>query len=366
MTLSTHKCEVVQVHPKPHPNADRLEIVELFDGGYTCCAVKGQFKDGDLAAYIPPDSLVETVRPEFAFLAKDGKTTHRVRAVKLRGVQSYGLLMAAPPGAKLGDDAAEYYDVRHYDPEEAIAGPKQPPRKRGFWRSVRTVYWRFLNLFRKRKINLEAGGDDESAPEQLKMVSKYDIDSMRRYKHVFQPGEPVMVTCKLDGANSRYVWLDGRLWCGSRNQWKRQTEADMWWRTAAKYPQIEAFCKAHPGSILYGEVYGQVQSLKYGTKPGEVLFAAFDILQADGRFMDACEFRLTCEGAQIPLVPLLSANMPFDFEAVCALAEGPSLVPGAGHFREGCVCRPLVERWNQSVGRVALKVVSAQYLAKSE
>jgi len=363
--LSTSKVEVVPVVLRKHDNADALSVVDLFDGGYSVVVRSADWEGKTLGAWIPPDNLVDTTRPEFAFLAKEGKTRHRVRAMKLRGVQSFGLLLPAPPGAKPGDDAAEFYGVRHYDPEESIAGPKMPPRKRGFWRTMRTIFWKCVNPFRKHKVSLYAGGDDEHAPEQLREVKKYDIDALRRYKHVFQPGEPVMVSEKIDGANARFCWLDGRLWCGSRNQWKRDVESDLWWRTARKYPEIEFFCRANPGAILYGEVFGQVQSLKYGTKPGEVRFAAFDILQTDGRFMDAVEFRDRCALYGIPMVPLISAEMLFDFQAVCALAEGPSLIPGAGHFREGCVCRPLTERWHQSVGRVLLKCVSQVYLEKA-
>ena len=368
--LSTHKVEVVPVALEPHGNANSLSVVRLFDGGFSVVVRTADWIGKSIGAWIPPDSLVDTERPEFAFLAKPGQEWHRVRAIKLRGVQSFGLLMAAPPGAKLGDDAAAFYGVLHFDPEAVLAGQAAQPRKRGFWRSVRTWYWKFVNLFRgRRQPQLASGGDDDRAPEQLKRVAKYDVDALRRYKYVFQAGEPVMVTEKLDGANGRFCWLDGRLWCGSRNQWKVETEADLWWRVARQYPAIAEFCQAHPGCILYGEVYGQVQSLKYGTKPGEIRFAAFDVLTSDGTFMDARAGRGLCDAFHLPCVPLLSdkdnGSMPFDFDAVCAMAEGPSRIPGANHFREGCVIKPLVERWHQSVGRVCLKVVSAAYLEKA-
>ena len=64
-----------------------------------------------------------------------------------------------------------------------------------------------------------------------------------------------------------------------------------------------------------------------------------------------------------PLVPLLEVG-PYSFARVCELAEGPSTMPGADHVREGCVVRPLTERWDQAVGRVCLKVVGAGYLEK--
>ncbi len=47
---STHRVEVVRVEIIEHPFAEKLDIAKIF--GYTCCVRKGQFKNGDLAAYV--------------------------------------------------------------------------------------------------------------------------------------------------------------------------------------------------------------------------------------------------------------------------------------------------------------------------
>src|SRR5438128_12699518 len=109
MEKSTHRVEVVPVKLRRHENADSLSIVDIF--GYTVCVRTADWKDGDFGAYIPPDSVVPDT-PEFAFLA--GKT--RIKAKRLRGVVSFGLLMPAPPGGKIGDDVAELMGVTHYEP----------------------------------------------------------------------------------------------------------------------------------------------------------------------------------------------------------------------------------------------------------
>jgi hypothetical protein len=57
--------------------------------------------------------------------------------------------------------------------------------------------------------------------------------------------------------------------------------------------------------------------------------------------------------------------MPFDFDKLQALADGPSLVKGANHMREGIVIKPLKERQHWKLGRVMLKMVSNAYLEKS-
>ena len=330
--LSTHKVEVVPVALSKHENADTLSVVSIFNGGYNVCVRSSDWVGKTLGAWIPPDSVVDVTRPDFSFLAKGTKTKHRVRAVKLRGVQSFGLLMPAPEGSQIGDDVAEYYGVEHYEPELHGAC---------------------------------TGGEAEQAPAELSQLPKYDVDAMRRYSTIFRPGELVMVTEKIHGANSRFCFMDGRMWCGSRSQWKRQEEGSIWWKALNREPSIQCFCERWPGYVLYGEVYGAVQSLTYGCGRGEIRFAAFDILRSDGTFVNAREFRTTCENYEVPLVPLIRGSMAFDFEDVCKLAEGGSLVPGAKHIREGCVVRPMVERFHQAIGRVQLKVVSATYLEKN-
>jgi hypothetical protein len=115
--------------------------------------------------------------------------------------------------------------------------------------------------------------------------------------------------------------------------------------------------------VLYGEVYGQVQDLKYGAKRNEVRFAAFDLLTPLGGFVHANECRELLDRWRVPQVPLLGV-VAYDFGEICKLAEGQSMVVGAGHEREGCVIKPLAERYHQAIGRVTAKVVSAAFLER--
>ena len=384
---STHRVEVVPVFLEPHPNADSLSVVRVY--GYSCCVRSQDWVGVTRAAYVPPDSTVDTRRPEFAFLAKDAKLDGRARikAKKLRGVVSFGLLIPAPEGANLGDDVAGALGVEHYEPP--VLGD---PGKSGL----------FL------------GGEVSSPPPLPFVLSKYDVEAFRRYsQEVFTPGEPVVVTEKLHGANGRFVYVDGQMYCGSRTEWKKEYPSydhvtvdmlvekgktpdeattivdnlkakkgrkNLWWQALDTVPSIRAFCEANPGVVLYGEVYGSVQDFKYGHKSGEVSFAAFDVLK-DGAWVDYFEARHRI-AKDVPWVPHLSFSdqpegehwgssnpqawyVPFDFDTICALAEGPSLVPGAGHVREGVVVKPVRERWHPSIGRAHLKVVGAGYLEKS-
>lgn len=137
------------------------------------------------------------------------------------------------------------------------------------------------------------------------------------------PGEPVWITEKLHGVNARYCWVDGALHAGSRTPWKRQEPQSLWWRVLDAHPEIAAFCEAHPDISVYGEVYGQVQDLKYGTGRNEVRLAVFDLLRGT-EWLAPAEAREI--GATLPWVPCLAEAMPFDLAAILELAEGPNLI----------------------------------------
>ena len=118
--MSNHQINIVKITELlPHENADRLAITKVWD--YTCVIAKDQFKVGDLAAFVIPDSIVDITRPEFSFLAKPDqpeKTKRRITISRLRGVYSSGLLIPAPVGSKEGDDVADILGITHWEPGE--------------------------------------------------------------------------------------------------------------------------------------------------------------------------------------------------------------------------------------------------------
>src|SRR3954468_7796695 len=105
MSNSTHEVTIVPIILEKHPNADTLSFVNVF-GGYTCVVRTQDWQDVKYGAYIPPDSLVDTSRSEFGFLATKARADglHRVKAMKLRGIVSFGLMIPAPEGAEPGQD----------------------------------------------------------------------------------------------------------------------------------------------------------------------------------------------------------------------------------------------------------------------
>ena len=344
MAVATHRVEVVPVILEPHPNADSLSIVHVYN--WQVVTKTADWAGIELAAYIQPDSIVDVTRPEFSWLKRtpEDEKPHRVRVIRLRKALSQGLLIPAPEGSKIGDDVAEQLGVRHYEP------PTQEQ----------------LDSIRGPSNSAEA----YTGPQVW--VPEYDIESMYRYASAFVPGEMVYVSEKIHGQNAKFMWDGVRMWAGTRKDWVKPDTGSPW-ATLAGHPWIEDFCRYHPLRVLFGEIYGWVQVLRYGAMPSEYFFRAFDVL--DGQtYWDALKF----QSMFLPdwRVPDLGV-MPFDFAALQALAEGNTTLqvvgntnkPGKGgkpipNIREGIVVRPLKERTHFDIpdGRVILKLVSNNYL----
>ncbi len=325
--MSTHRIDVVRINAiDKHPNADALGLVSIL--GFTCAVRLGDFAPGDLAVYVEPDYVVPCEGP-FAFLCGDGKPA-RIKAKRLRGVWSQGLLVRAPEGAAEGDDVMGSLGIVRYEPAMEVS----------------------------------SGGDAESPHESLGSVPKYDLENWRRYRHLLVDGEEVVVTEKIHGANARFAFRDGRMWCGSRTQWKREDPSSIWWRALAASPWLAAYCEACPEVVVYGEVFGQVQDLKYGATPGQVMFRVFDVLcripgeaphWADA---DVVEMAFARE-QRVPVV----YRGAYSAQRMEELAVADSTI--AKHLAEGVVIKPVRERTDLHLGRVALKLVSNRYLERA-
>jgi len=204
-----------------------------------------------------------------------------------------------------------------------------------------------------------SGEDERGAPG---WYPTYDLESFRRYSHVFVPGEEVYVSEKLHGCSARYMFTEDRMWCASRTRWKKETEFSVWWRALRKAPWIEEWCRSNQGFVLYGEVFGQVQDLKYNAGKNDVFFRAFDILLPGCIWMNARDFLMELHpDHRVPSID--RGETLFNHAAIEAMANGKSML--ADHVREGIVIKPMRERIDSELGRVALKLVSDEYLERA-
>lgn len=222
----------------------------------------------------------------------------------------------------------------------------------------------------------------------LESYEKWDITTQKHHNFV-------VCGTVVHNSNSRFVCVDGEMFYGSRTEWKKEyasrpdltyeqllerigdeekaksvfekiqnwkPKRNMWWQVASDTPAIELFCQANPNYCLYGEVLGHNKGFPYDVTPESGLkFAAFDILKPNGMWMAFPEFLETVKTYCIPHVPVIHEAIPFNFDEIVKMAEGLTLAPGATHIREGVVVHPIVERWDEKIGRVKLKVINPSY-----
>ena len=336
--MSTHSVDIIEIaEVLPHPNADRMELVKI--GGWTACVGKEQFKVGDRAVYIQPDYIVPTDRDEFAFLAKEGRNEHRIRTVRLRGVVSFGLLIRVPEELRdlpTGANVMEHFAIRRWEPPvESFKPAEADTLAHDLWPQVYNP--------------------------------KFDVENFNNYPELIGPDEWVVITEKVHGANAKCVWHNDQFYIGSRNRWLKTEVSSLYTRAMAPAFGNEAladWCRAHPDTVLYGEVYGPVQSLRYGLRePRFLAFAA----QRNDDWANTQELFDSLVGASVPHAPVLFSGHLSDWmtKVAAGALEIDSLVAewhdAKGQIMEGAVITPAIERRDLTLGRVALKLISNRY-----
>ncbi len=336
--MSEFYCEVVKLGKVgKHPNADTLSITQVL--GYPVIFRTEDFKMHDLAVYIPVDAIVPDTE-EWAFL----QGHRRIKAKRLRGIYSQGMLVALRCTC-----GAESERRRKHDEGCLIDA------------SVGQSALQALGITKwEPPIDTHMGGEMEHFSG---LAPIYDIEGLPRYKHLLEPGIEVSVTEKIHGCNARFIYKDGRLWCGSRNNWWKESESNLWWN-AARQHNLEEKLANYPDHIFYGEVFGQVQDLKYGAKNGQFFVRFFDIFHpSSGTWHDHPAFVQACSLVKVETVPSLYLG-PWDPEQLIALCEGESTL--AKHVREGFVVKPTKEIHTLEIGRLILKQVGTGYHLRKE
>lgn len=388
---NTHEVNVIRVGEiLPHPNADKLEITMV--GGYQVVIGKGNFKAGDLAVYVQPDSVVPQTEP-FKFIWQDHvgidgvvpAKRRRITVKRLRKEYSEGLLMPVGDfaidfikendviiGAGIptfkgvyvhdlnavtgyeattvseGDDVAAMLEIEHYVPEfdvESSSAETAARPKRKYPRSLKGWFYFLL-----RKIGLRNAGGRSYAQEVSFDFPVYDVNALKNAKRgKFIDGELVQITEKIHGSNGRFAFVDDKFYVGSHEQWKMDG-ANVWWNVARQFPEIEAFCRQYPGLVLYGEVGPTQKGFRYGADEGKTFFFAFDVYDpTKGEWYWPSNL-----SASVNTAPVLYAG-PYSLDVVKQFVDGPSTVPGAKNIREGIVI-------SSATRRLKLKVVSNAYL----
>jgi RNA ligase (TIGR02306 family) len=242
---------------KPHPNADKLELTKVL--GYTCIVEKGKYKAGDAIVLIQPD----TVLPDEPWSEMFKKRGNRVKAMKLRGVYSFGIVM---PLTIFFDDVKSVMDMTPDTEVSHLIGV--------------TKY-------------------EAPTPQQLDAKGALPFGLNRTDEERFQNildlpfGEVVNVTLKIDGQSATYYcrkdpetneWQTGV--CSRSLELKKEC-LNNYTRAEAKYnilEKLQAYCESNNVSLaLRGEVHGSgIQH--HGVNPHSKLplsFAAYSVFNLD-------------------------------------------------------------------------------------
>ena len=362
---------------EPHPNADRLELAQVL--GYTCVVRKGQFEPGQQVVYLPEASVL----PEWLCRAlnlwsdEDGKGRLagpeglRIKAIRLRGTVSQGLLYAVTEGRSGSCLALEGGALRPL--EEGAAGAEIAA-------ALGVVKY-------EPPIPVAFEGEVVSAHGH---TVRFDIENLQAYPQAIQPGEQVVMTEKLHGTwtgmsfdpalrhpdlyeGGTLVTSKGMSAKGLAFKTGEANDRNLYvrtWRRVLLAPGhwdcVIAEARERERAIhVLGETFGRgVQDLQYGLKNPEFRVFAVGVGGAkdpEARFLAADEMAAWCARHELQAVPELGRG-PFSESAARALRDGTTTF-GAGHVREGIVispnrARPLADPF------AFAKMVSPDYLLR--
>jgi RNA ligase (TIGR02306 family) len=323
---------------KPHPNADNLLLIEIM--GWQVCTHKDTNPQvGELRVFIPPDAVLPQELAEQLDVVKYLKKGNRVGQVKLRQEFSFGIAAPNVWNFEVGEEVSEKLGITKY------VQPLVPN-----------------------------SGDQEQ--DHTLFTNYSHIENWRNYPELFSLNEFVYLHEKIHGTNSKVgIVQDGDdliNMVGSHNTRKKLAdEADEEYRKKVslyQYPlkivapmleEIRIAYHAH-AVIVYGEIFGRVQDLRYG-RNNELAYRAFDI-SVDGKFLDWQEAEDWFCKHNVEFAPIVYVG-PYSEQAMkdCANQNTLLMPPASAHMSEGVVIRPQKERYDPAFGRVILKYKSDAY-----
>jgi len=356
--MSEWECKVVRIEKiEKHPDADSLSIATVL-GNYPVIIKTGQYQEGDLAAYIAIDSIVDTSKPEFSFLDRP-----RIKARRLRGIYSQGLLIDSPPNFNEGDSLIDFFDIKKFVYPEEVEDLMQLSDEDKKHYLFPKIDQQFIARIR---------GRNAAPPPKGWAALFYDLDSVRKYGRLFQEGETVICTEKCDGCQAFFRHDGTEFFVKSRNFYKKRPDdpkADSWWEIALRL-DFENKMSKFPEYGCYGELYGQVSPFFYDCQIVEfkiqTKFRIFDIYDfTNHKFLDYDDMVDCANQLGIETMPLIYRGPWKTDNSLYSLVEHDTFfnlkLPQATKIMEGMVIRPEHERTDSHIGRIILKLKSERY-----
>lgn len=322
---SLSKATVFRVNGlRKHPNADNLMISE-FEG---CPYIVNSHdtSEGDLRIWVPFDMIPPNESWVGEFVR--GK---RVRSIRLRGIFSMGVCLPIPKGceASEGEDVTTLLGFTKWEPPECCDDG----------------------------IISSKNGYTCSGPSGL-VLSKYDLDNLRKYYREFSEADEVAVTLKIDGENISVVYWDGQFHVRSRNRWIAEGD-NKWWNSFRLYNW--EFLRDYPGYVVIGEKYGNIPKFRYDCPAGEQRIRVFDIFDSNKmRFLSFGERENFLKDGYIPTVPLLYKGLWKGLDNLVNNISDRSILNDG--LEEGFVVECATPRWTAKGDRMKFKYHFEKYL----
>lgn len=383
--MSTFAVKVVKIHSlEPIPGADVIELAVV--GDYRSVVKKGDFTVGDLAVYVPEAAIVPNwILKEVGLEGRlAGSDKNRVKAIKLRGCLSQGILL------KVGDDSTGHpgLGILMFDEYGHSIGVSYLSVNEGddVAEPLGIVKW-------EPPIPAYMAGDIYNAGQRFTVP--YDIENFKWFPDTIADGEEVVFTEKLHGTfcgvgilpvsdrdESHYkgefvVFSKGYGAKGQAFKESDTNEGNVYFRGLKSAGVFDALRSLrdemddehgfpHPLFIL-GEVFGgNIQDAGWYSK--DVKFRLFDVVagyRGDQHFFGFEGKQRVANALGIDMVPILYRG-PFSKALMMQYTSGKETVSGQElNIREGIVVTPVVERRTEELGRVILKSVSEDYLLRN-
>jgi len=341
------------VEKREHPDADTLAIFKIEDIDLQLIG-SIKYEIGDKVVYCPLDAVLpDWLLERLDLLGRLGGTQkNRVKAIRLRGIISQGLIFPVDlVSDKIGPNdeiVTDLLGITKYEEPEVI-------------------------------------GQATIKGSLPSYVIHYDIQNAFRYKKVFNALIDAktngVVTEKLDGTNWSCAVLKNGTVSVHSHKCEVSPEDALYWPAAEKYEwpaRLQGLLTefGFESIVAYGELIGpKIQKNPYGLAERELRI--FDIL-VNGSFVDYQQFqkmiRISNRHARVfrPEQTLVAPRiyhgdlhrfvgmLPLD-----GLATGASLL-NPEKMREGIIIKPLIEQTDLKLGRVIFKLKSPEFLIKAE
>lgn len=335
--MTEAKVKVVRYKLRKHPDADALSIADIEGSAWQVVSRTADFAPEGTAIYIPVDTVVPKT-PEFEFLRE---RHFRIKAIRLRGEYSYGLLIPNKDNLPVGEDVTDRLGIKKYEPP----------------------------------IPIDTTGEAVPHAEVDWICIYTDVERYENFPDVFKDQEEVVVTEKIHGSNLRVsrTGLPGdgdKLFVGGhRWMWKEgspdKVEKNLYWKAIKQNGFDKILLEKLPDKmVLFGEVYGKkVQKLQYGSETQKIVF--YDAF-CDGKYLNWDEFMelMNQIGLSASIVPVIYRG-GYDLAMIKNLATGNTLL-GGDHHKEGVVAKPVIERVDAKLGRLTLKFINPAYETSKE